>query len=75
MTLADLQTQWRDCAPDEVLAASPAWLDRALRCLVTGNLIGTDTWPVDSYCPCPSCKTLVSDDPVCLSTDSASDRF
>ncbi len=27
------------------------------RCLVTGNLVGTDTWMVGAPCHCANCKT------------------
>lgn len=31
-------------------------IDHGLRCEVTGNPCGTDTWRVGHECPCPQCQ-------------------
>ena len=38
---------------------STAPRDGTLRCAMTGNLCGTDTWAEDYICPCEDCQTWV----------------
>jgi len=34
---------------------------REPRCIVTGNLFGTDTWMVGSSCPCATCQRMLKE--------------
>lgn len=72
---AEANNQWRmdynRCAEDR--DASTARADRleaelaeaelavmTLRCSVTMNLVGTDTWAVGYQCQCPSCQLMLA---------------
>ena len=49
------------CDSHEALRALVAALQIEPRCLVTGNLVGTDTWQVGSSCPCATCQRMLKE--------------
>lgn len=52
---------WRDLLSYAERAVAPAtFTDAVLRCEITGNLCGTDTWAVGQPCKCKACRAWLT---------------